>query len=370
MIEFGKDIKLVKLDNIYNVDCIDFMQTLPDNFLDLTVTSPPYNVGIDYDNHDDAMSEEDYFAFIQTVSDELYRVTKVGGRICINIPFIGNSSFKAKSEKLIFYPNLYMPILEKSGWTIRDFVVWVKSGEAENPNDFCGNSTQWGSWLSPSCPYMRCFAEVILVFHKEDKKLGHTGISDLTKDEFMELTKNVWYFRTATDKKKHPAQFPIELPRRCIKLYSYVDDLVFDPFMGIGNTAMACIETKRHYLGCDISKDYVDEANRQKITLEQEIENLEAKKVEMQKLSDKVVSLNETIKKEEETIKKYEVKKNELLGSILEIEAREKKVSEEEKFNSKRNTELYQKEQNLLIENKILDEKQRNLKKIYDKLNT
>jgi DNA modification methylase len=251
---------MLETDKIFAMDCLELMGQLPENVIDLTVTSPPYNVGIDYENHIDNMSEDDYFAFIQSVSDELYRISKVGGRACINIPFIGNSKFKAKSEKLIFYPNMYMPIFEKSGWIIRDFVVWVKSSEAENPNNFCGNSTQWGSWLSPSCPYMRCFAEVILVFHKINKRLDHKGISDLTKDEFMEYTKNVWYFKTANNTKDHPAQFPIELPKRCIKLYSYQSDLVFDPFMGLGNTALACVETNRHYLGCDISQEYANTA--------------------------------------------------------------------------------------------------------------
>ena len=253
---------MLEIDKIYCADCLELMKNIEDNTIDLTVTSPPYNVGIDYETHDDNMSEDDYFGFIQSVSDELYRITKIGGRTCINIPFIGNSVFKAKSEKLIFYPNLYMPIFEKSGWAVRDFVVWVKSGEAENPNDFCGNSTQWGSWLSPSCPYMRCFAEVILIFHKIDKKLNHKGESDLTKDEFMEYTKNVWYFRTATDKKIHPAQFPIELPKRCIKLYSYIGDLIFDPFAGVGTTLLASNILKRHFLGCDISQEYVNIANK------------------------------------------------------------------------------------------------------------
>jgi site-specific DNA-methyltransferase (adenine-specific) len=250
------------IDTIIQDDCLDAMKDIPDKSIDLTVTSPPYNVGIDYKSHNDNMSEDDYFAFMQSVSDGLYRITKIGGRACINIPFIGNSTFKAKSEKLIFYPNMYMPIFEKSGWIIRDFVVWVKSSEAEKPNNFCGNSTQWGSWLSPSCPYMRCFAEVILVFHKIDKRLDHKGESDLTKDEFMEYTKNVWYFRTSTDKNLHPAPYPVELPKRCIKLYCYKSDLVFDPFIGIGNTALACIETNRHYLGCDISQEYINIAKR------------------------------------------------------------------------------------------------------------
>ncbi len=250
------------IGTIIQGNCLDVMKDIPDKSIDLTVTSPPYNVGIDYKNHNDNMSEDDYFSFMQSVSDELYRITKIGGRACINIPFIGNSTFKAKSEKLIFYPNMYMPIFEKSGWIIRDFVVWVKSSEAENPNNFCGNSTQWGSWLSPSCPYMRCFAEVILIFHKINKRLGHKGISDLTKDEFMEYTKNVWYFKTANNIKDHPAQFPIELPKRCIKLYSYIDDLVFDPFTGVGNTPLTCIENNRHYLGCDISQEYIDIANK------------------------------------------------------------------------------------------------------------
>lgn len=252
---------MLEIDKIYCADCLDVMKDIEDGSIDLIVTSPPYNVGIDYANHKDNMSEDDYFSFIQLVSDELYRITKIGGRVCINIPFIGNSIFKTKSEKLIFYPNLYMPIFEKSGWTIRDFVVWVKTNEAENPSSFCGNSTQWGSWLSPSCPYMRCFAEVILVFHKIDKRLDHKGESDLTKDDFMEYTKNVWYF-PAENKREHPAQYPLELPKRCIKLYSYIDDLVFDPFAGVGTTLLASKILDRHYLGCDISQEYVNIANK------------------------------------------------------------------------------------------------------------
>jgi DNA modification methylase len=252
---------VIEIDTIVQGNCLDVMKGIEDNSVDLTVTSPPYNVGIEYDNHNDSMNEDDYFDFIQSVSDELYRITKIGGRSCINIPFIGNSIFKAKSEKLIFYPSLYMPIFEKSGWVIRDFVVWVKTNEAENPSNFCGNSTQWGSWLSPSCPYMRCFAEVILVFHKIDKRLDHKGESDLTKDEFMEYTKNVWYF-PAENKREHPAQFPLELPKRCIKLYSYIDDLIFDPFTGAGTTLLASKILKRHYLGCDISQTYCDIANQ------------------------------------------------------------------------------------------------------------
>jgi len=234
---------------------------MPEGFIDLTVTSPPYNVGKDYgDTHDDRMAVDDYFGFLSEVFEGLLRVTKRGGRLCLNVPFIGNSYFLKKSQHLQFYPLPYIELLQEIGWTFRDFVIWVKTGEPENPNNFSGNSTQWGSWMSPSCPYLRCFAETVLIFHKEDKTLQGKGETGLTKEEFLELSKNVWYFPAETDR-THPAPFPVELPRRCIKLYSWVGSLVYDPFMGSGTTAIAAIQTGRRYIGSEINPEFVDYAN-------------------------------------------------------------------------------------------------------------
>jgi len=246
----------MKLDKIYNEDCLFGMQKLSDNYIDLTITSPPYNVGKDYGReYNDHIDAKDYFLFLRKVFTELFRITAIGGRLCLNVPFIGNSYFLKKSTHLQFYPLPYIEILQNIGWTFRDFVIWVKTREPENPNNFCGNSTGWGSWLSPSSPYLRCFAEAVLIFHKKNKKLQHKGQADITKEEFLTFTKNIWYFPAET-KREHPAPFPIELPKRCIKLYSYINDIILDPFLGWGTTVLAAKELKRRYLGYEINRKY------------------------------------------------------------------------------------------------------------------
>lgn len=241
---------------IYNESCFDTMNRMDEGMVDLTVTSPPYNVGINYDNHNDSVSEKEYSEFMSVVARKLIKVTAKGGRLCLNVPFVGNSYFLSKSQHLQFYPLLYVNIFQEAGWIFRDFVIWVKTQQPENPNIFCGDSTQWGSWMSPSCPYLRCYAEAILLFHKETKTLQKKGIADITREEFLEFTKNVWYFPAETNR-MHPAPFPVELPYRCIKLYTYRDALVYDPFMGSGTTAIACLKTGRRFIGSEISETYV-----------------------------------------------------------------------------------------------------------------
>ena len=250
------------LNKITCINCLEGLSDLPDNIIDLCVTSPPYNVGKDYgESYNDRSSAQDYFSFLEKVFVELFRVTKVGGRLCLNVPFIGNSYFLKKSTHLQFYPLPYIELLQKVEFTFRDFVIWVKSKKAEDPNNFSGNSTQWGSWLSPSSPYLRCFAEAILIFHKKDKKLRHKGQTDLTKEEFLTWTKNIWYF-PAESKRKHPAPFPLELPKRCIKLYTYVGDLVIDPFVGWGTTALAAKKLKRNFIAFEINKNFSEMATQ------------------------------------------------------------------------------------------------------------
>jgi len=246
-----------KLNKLYCGDAVQVLSGFDSDSIDLTVTSPPYNVGKNYDSSNDNLTAENYFAIISNVLEEVYRVTKTGGRLCLNVPFIGNSYFLGKSECMQFYPSPYVELCQDLNWIFRDFVVWVKSSESENPNNFSGNSTQWRSWQSASCPFLRCYAEVILIFHKQSKTLQHNGVSDITKEEFLEYTKNVWYF-PASYTKCHPAIFPIELPRRCIKLYSYVDDIVLDPFSGIGSTCVAANNLQRRWIGIDVSMKYTN----------------------------------------------------------------------------------------------------------------
>jgi len=251
-------IKQYKFQNgtWYIGDCLEILPQLPDTFVDVVITSPPYNVGKEYDVWNDNMSVDEYKDFIFNVSKELYRVVVKGGRYCINVPLVGNSWFNKKSDGLMFYPLFYVDIVEKVGWRFRDFVIWVKTNEPEKPNSFCGSSTRWGSWMSPSSPYLRCFAEVIFIFDKEDRILPQKGRATITRDEFLTYTKNVWYFPSEAKRHGHPAVFPVELPKRLIKLYSWSESVILDPFAGIGTTAVACEIEQRKWICIEISKKY------------------------------------------------------------------------------------------------------------------
>lgn len=232
------------------------LRTLPDEIIDLTVTSPPYNVGKQYDQWNDIQSTADYEKLIRTTIMHLYRITKKGGRLCLNVPLMGNSWFKQKTDGLIFYPSTYMHICESNDWILREFLVWHKCSE-RNIFNIGGDSTAWGSWLSPKSPYCRCFTEVILVYHKETSELQHNGESDLTKLEFMEYTRSSWFFYPENRfLDEHPAPFPEELPKRCIKLYTFIGDVVLDPFCGTGTTCLVASKLNRRYIGIDISQKY------------------------------------------------------------------------------------------------------------------
>jgi len=129
-----------------------------DGVFDLTVTSPPYNVGKEYVSSKDDLTMEEYTEMMEEILREVYRVTAIGGRLAINIPLTGNSPINPKNKELIFFPNIFYPICINTGWTSRDYVIWVKTREPENPNNFCGADTAWGSWRSPSSPYLRSYA--------------------------------------------------------------------------------------------------------------------------------------------------------------------------------------------------------------------
>ena len=128
-------------------------------------------------------------------------------------------------------------------------------------NVFCGGNTAWGSWKSPSNPFCRSFSEFIVVAYKDIPELQHEGKTDLSKEDFLKFTKNVWFLPSEANRNGHPAPFPYELPYRCIKLYSYIDDLIFDPFVGSGTTCLVARDLHRNYIGCDKSKKYSNVAN-------------------------------------------------------------------------------------------------------------
>ena len=224
------------------------MTELPDKSVHLMVTSPPYNVGKLYDKD---MSLDEYRAFLLSVWKEVYRVLVPGGRVCINIANLGRKP----------YIPLHTFIIEdllSLGFLMRGEVIWDKGPTASS-------SIAWGTYLSAKNPVLRDAHEYILIFSKDTFTRGIKDKmkSTMSKDEFAELTKSVWTFNAeSATKVGHPAPFPVGLPARCIKLYTFEEEVVLDPFMGSGTTAVAALELNRHYVGYDINREYIEIAEK------------------------------------------------------------------------------------------------------------
>lgn len=237
-----KPIPSYSLDRILCKSAED-MGELPDNSIHLMVTSPPYNVGKEYDQ-DQTLDE--YLAFLGHVWQEVKRVLVPGGRLCINVANLGRKPYIPLHALLI-------PDLLEMGFLMRGEIIWNK-GSSVSP------STAWGSWKSASNSTLRDVHEYILIFSKETfKRPNPTKRQDtITRDDFLEFTKSVWTFPTESARKLgHPAPFPQELPRRLIELYTFAGEVILDPFMGSGQTALAAIQTGRHYVGYEIDEKYV-----------------------------------------------------------------------------------------------------------------
>ncbi len=231
------------------------MKELPNNSIHLMVTSPPYNVGKLYDKD---MSLEEYRTFLTSVWKEVYRVLVPGGRICVNIANLGRKP----------YIPLHTFIIEdllNIGFLMRGEVIWDKGATASS-------SVAWGTYLSAKNPVLRDSHEYILIFSKDTFTRGikEKMKSTLTKEEFIEYTKSVWSFNAeSATKVGHPAPFPIELPARCIKLYTFEDELILDPFMGSGTTAVAALELNRHFVGYEVDYEYVRRSEKRiKLTMD------------------------------------------------------------------------------------------------------
>lgn len=225
----------------------EHMDELPDCSVHMVVTSPPYNVGKEYDED---LSLDEYRGLLQRVFSEVYRVLVPGGRICVNLANLGRSPY------LPLHAYVSQDLIEL-GYLMRGEILWDKGGSASR-------STAWGSWMSPTNPTLRDTHEYILVFSKEGY---YRPLKDrkptITREEFLEYTKSVWHFTAETAKKTgHPAPFPVELPYRCIQLYTAGGDVVLDPFMGAGATALAARDTSRRFIGYDIEKKYCEIARR------------------------------------------------------------------------------------------------------------
>ena len=223
------------------------MTELPDHSVHLMVTSPPYNVGKEYDEN---LTLEEYLAFFQRVMREVYRVLVPGGRACVNVANLGRKPY-------IPLNGLIAKSMIDIGFLMRGEIIWDKAASAST-------STAWGSWQSASNPTLRDTHEYILVFSKGTFKRPKVNgrESTISKEEFLEYTKSVWGFASESAKKVgHPAPFPVELPYRLMQLYTYSDEIVLDPFMGSGQTALAAKKSGRHYVGYEINEEYLKLAN-------------------------------------------------------------------------------------------------------------
>jgi len=236
------------------------LDMIEDGVVDLAICSPPYNVGKNYKNHDDALPLEEYLGLLRAVWAECRRVMRPGGRICVNVAGVDRQPYLPLQS---FIAQLLMDL----GFLMRGEIIWDKAASV-------GVSTAWGSWQSPSNPTLRDLHEYILVFCKDQfrlpapQSLGDAGEqakgeTDLTSEEFTALTRSIWSFPTGSASKVgHPAPFPVELPRRLIKLYSWKGGLVLDPFCGSGSTCVAASQLGRLWIGVDIDPAYADLARR------------------------------------------------------------------------------------------------------------
>jgi len=233
--------------------------------VDLVVTSPPYNVDIQYNSHKDDVSYADYLEFSRKWMSRCFEWLKDDGRFCLNVPLDKNKGGQQSVGADL------TTIAKEIGFHYHSTIIWNEGNISRR--------TAWGSWKSASAPYVIAPVELIVVLYKKNwKKTSGSKISDVERNEFMDWTNGLWVFNGESKKRiGHPAPFPIELPRRCVKLFSYVDDVVLDPFSGSGTTLIAAVTNNRKGIGIDVDRKYCELA-RKRI-----LENTEPAQVETPK---------------------------------------------------------------------------------------
>jgi site-specific DNA-methyltransferase (adenine-specific) len=244
---FQADSVYIYHDDILTTECVE------ENSVDLIVTSPPYNVDIKYGSYDDDILYDVYLEFTREWLAKCLKLAKDDGRFCLNIPLDKNKGGQQSVCADI------TTIAKQVGWKYHSTIIWNEQNISRR--------TAWGSWLSASAPYVIAPVEVIVILYKKRwKKMSGSRQSDITREEFMDWTNGVWSFSGESRKRVgHPSPFPVELPRRCIKLFTFVGDTVLDPFLGSGSTLIACAETNRKGIGVEVDDDYCEIAKQRLI---------------------------------------------------------------------------------------------------------
>ena len=235
---------------IYLGDCREILPELPDKSIDLVLTSPPYNLEMEYEQR---LTQEEYLKFIGEVLAELYRVLCSSGRVLWNVP----NQIRIARDGDLWSPSIKTAMLmEKIGLRYFDMIQWNQG--------YSDSATAWGSWLSPSAPFIRHQLEAILVYYKDQWKLQRQGETDLTPSQFMSLTKGeLWDIKPARRDNHHPAPYPDEMVWKCLKLFSYKGTIILDPFLGSGTTAYWAKKLNRKCIGIEIEEKYCEiAANR------------------------------------------------------------------------------------------------------------
>jgi site-specific DNA-methyltransferase (adenine-specific) len=224
--------------------------------IDLVITSPPYNVDIKYNSHKDDITYADYLEFSEKWMTRCYEWLKDEGRFCLNIPLDKNKGGQQSVGADL------TTVAKRIGFQYHSTVIWNEGNISRR--------TAWGSWKSASAPFVIAPVELIVVLYKNKwKKTGGSRLSDVSREEFMQWTNGMWTFNGESKKRiGHPAPYPIELPHRCIKLFSYVDDVVLDPFSGSGTTMIAAVKNNRRGIGIDVDKKYCELARKRILGIE------------------------------------------------------------------------------------------------------
>ncbi len=231
------------LDRVICGDCLDVMRRMPDEFVHMAITSPPYNIGVHYDIHDDQMDYDEYLAWLKKVWEETARVLVPGGRLAVN-----HAPTSIKNFRPVHYDIAAQ--LRDMGLIMRTEILWYKQSMS-------ARRTAWGSWKSPRNPHIIPSWEYVLVFSKRSWTLeGDPHNADITPDEFVRFSDGFWHIAAESQRKGHPAPFPEELIYRLIKFYTYRGNVVLDMFGGTGTVAVVAARTSRRFIHIDISQEY------------------------------------------------------------------------------------------------------------------